>query len=92
MVLMRLLSLVFIVLALMLLGADFVTTAEHRGGFVVRSLAQILALMGGDPTPWLRASLPAVVAKTLIAVLSWPGWLVLGLPGVLLAAISGQPK
>ncbi len=43
-VVMRLVSLVLVVAALMLLGADAVTSLERGGGITVRSIDQVWAL------------------------------------------------
>jgi len=47
----RVLSLALIVIALMLLGADVVSTLEMPGHLVVRSLDRILMLFGIDMSP-----------------------------------------
>jgi hypothetical protein len=86
MIVLRFISLTLIALGLMLLGADIVSTLEKKGGIVVRSLDRILGLFGADSKTWLTATFPDQVAQILITVLSWPGWVVLGVPGLVLAA------
>jgi hypothetical protein len=88
MVILRLLALIFIVVALMLLGADAVTTLEKGGAIMLRSLATDLALVHGDPSMWVQMALPASIANVLMIGLGFPGWAVIGVLGVLLAAIS----
>jgi hypothetical protein len=99
MVVLRFVSLSLIALGLMLLGADLVSTLEKKGGLVVRSLDHILSLFGVDAKTRLVATLPDQVAQICAAVISWPGWVVIGVPGLLMAAFlparkgkkSGQP-
>ena len=69
-------GIVFIAHALMLIGADEVTTLERGGILTVRSARQILALYGADPTPWLSGTGGALGAVSAV-VLSWPAWAIL---------------
>ena len=61
-VLMRLVSLVLIVVALMLLGADAVTSLEKGGEITVRSLAAVWAIIDNDGLnhfkDWVQHYLP----------------------------------
>jgi hypothetical protein len=91
MALLRFLGLVLIVIALMLLGADVVSTLEKGGEPVMRSLDQILALLGANANPWFQEQFPPQLATLSAIILSWPGWALLGLPGALLGmAASGR--
>ena len=92
MIVLRLLGLFLIVLALMLLGADVVSTLEKNGDIVIRSLDQILLLLGIDSVPWFQRSLGAQFARVVAVVFSWPGWAVLGVPGVLLGMLAAAPR
>ncbi|HXJ01209.1 MAG TPA: hypothetical protein VNH44_08290 [Micropepsaceae bacterium] len=93
MVIFRLIGFLLIVFALMLLGADLVSTLEKHGGTVIRSLDQILMLLNVDASPWLEQKLPPQGASAAMVVLSWPGWAVLGVPGIMLGMLSsGPPK
>ena len=73
-------------LALMLLGADLITTLEHGGKITLRSFLAVWAIFDADAvtafTAWLNHTLPSVVAGGLIAVLSLPAWLIgfIGVP------------
>ena len=87
MVVFRWFSLTLIVLALMLLGADIVSTLEAANGVVVRSLDKDLLLFGIDAKPWIETRVLAGVASAFLAVLSFPGWATLGIVGVVLALI-----
>ncbi|HEY4264686.1 MAG TPA: hypothetical protein VGM72_05165 [Micropepsaceae bacterium] len=88
MIVFRLFGLLLIVLALMLLGADLVSTLEKNGETVIRSLDQILMLLGADVKPWLQEQLSPQFANVLLVALSWPGWAILGILGTLLAMLS----
>ena len=79
----RLLGMLLVAHALMLIGADEISTLESKGIRTIRSLAEILTLYGLDPEAWEMA-LPAPLANGLMTILSWPGWAVLaGLGGAL---------
>jgi hypothetical protein len=73
-------GIVFIAHALMLIGADEITTLERGGILTVRSLQQILVLYDADPTAWV-AMVPAAGGLVTL-VLGWPAW-------AILAAIGG---
>ena len=83
MVIFRLIGLLLIVLALMLLGADLVSTLEKNGETVIRSFDQILMLFGLDASLWVQQHV-----SPLRIVLFWPGWAVLGIPGIFLGMVS----
>jgi hypothetical protein len=92
-VLMRLVALVMIVTALVLLGADALTSLEKGGEVTVRSLGLIWSVL--DP-----ASLAAFkdrvqhnapfLAQTVYSALAMPGWGLIGVVGVLIAFIFGR--
>ena len=93
-VLFRIISLVLIVLALMLLGADAVTSLENHGQIMVRSLDEIFGLldqhaMDGFKT-WVQHSLPGPVPHWIFSTLALPGWSVPGVIGVILAFLFGR--
>jgi len=92
MVIFRLIGFLLIVFALMLLGADVVSTLEKQGETIIRSLDQILLLFGADATPWLERTLPPQAANGALVLLSWPGWAVLGIPGAVLGMIASGPR
>ena len=93
-IVLRLLSLVLIVLALMMLGADVLTTLEKGGAITVRSIEQVWALISaGGPAAfkaWLESALPATVAGWIESILTLPGWGVCGVLGVILAFLFGR--
>ena len=90
----RLLSLILIVLALMLLGADVLTSLEKGGEITVRSIDQVWTIVyaAGDTgfKAWLGHTLPTMVAGWVEAVLRLPGWVVFGVLGVILAFLFGR--
>ena len=83
----RWLSFVLIVLALMLLGADIISSLESSTGAVVRSLDRVLLLFGLDAKPWVLARFSSGIANALLAILSTPGWITFGIIGVILVLI-----
>jgi hypothetical protein len=91
----RILGLLMVVLALMLLGADVVSSLEKgmdiwSGNLTVRSLDQVLVLLQWDIKPWIQTTLPDPVSGWLMTALSWPSWADLGVPGVILNFLGGM--
>jgi hypothetical protein len=86
----RLLGMLFVAHALMLLGADEITTLEAGGIRTIRSLAQILTLYGADPKPWAK-DMPAWAASIAMLVMSWPGWAVFAMVGGALG-LAARPR
>ncbi len=93
-VILRLISLVLVVLALMLLGADAVTSLENCGRITVRSLDEVWALFNRPAMQtfhaWLGVHLPAVLASGIRAAFALPGWAATGVPGIILAFLFGR--
>ena len=82
----RWLGILLLLHALMLLGADEISTIENDGIRTIRSFGTVLTLYRADPEPVL-ASLPEWLSGALGWVLSLPGWGVLAVIGAALAAI-----
>ncbi len=82
----RLLGIGLLLHALMLLGADEISTIENDGIRTIRSLGRILTLYRADPEPLLM-SLPEWLSTGLAWVLALPGWGVLAVIGAALAVI-----
>lgn len=80
----RLLGILLLLHALMLLGADEISSIENDGIRTIRSLGRILTLYRADPGPFLM-SLPAWLASGFSWVLALPGWGVLATIGAALA-------
>ena len=83
----RILGIILVAHALMLIGADEISTLEAGGIRIVRSLGTILTLYGADPLSWPK-NLPSPLSVTVSTVLSWPGWAVLAVTGGVLAAVA----
>jgi hypothetical protein len=80
----------FVAHALMLLGADEISTLEAGGIRTIRSLAQILTLYGADPRAWATA-MPVWAAGIAMMVISWPGWAVFAVVGGALG-LAARPR
>jgi len=92
-VVMRLVSLILIVAALMLLGADAVTSLERGGELTVRSLGTIWGLIHQHSLDgfksWVQNHL-SFMAQGIYSALALPGWAATGVLGVILAFIFGR--
>jgi len=80
----RIVGMLLLAHALMLVGADEISTIENGGIRTIRSLDAILTLYRADPKPLLMG-LPESAASALTVVMSLPGWLVLAVMGAVLA-------
>ncbi len=94
-IVLRIISLILIVLALMLLGADCVTSLENgNGAITVRSLEAVWAIADRASIDGFKAlannNLPAMVTGWIFALLAAPGWAVTGVIGVVLAFLFGR--
>jgi hypothetical protein len=89
----RYISLVLLVIAFMLLGADFMTSLE-KGEITVRSLAQFWTIVD-KPTldafkAWLEHAMPSPFAGWIESFLNVYGWAPFGVLGVILAFASSR--
>ena len=90
---MSIIGLFLVAVALMLLGADLLTTLEHQGQISVRSYEVVWGLM--DPGSvkafhaWMTNTLPGFLTAAVVAVLSIPAWSI-GFIGVIIAFIFGR--
>jgi hypothetical protein len=93
-VILRLVSLVLVVAALLLLGADAISSLENGGKIIVRSLDQVWTLFDKPGVEafhaWLDRHLPVVVAHAIAAMFTLPGWAATGVPGAVLAFLFGR--
>ena len=91
---MRLVSLVLIIIGLMLLGADLISTLERGGGVVIRSLDHDWTAMHRESIDgfktWLEHRTPQPVSHGIESFLATPGWAVFGVLGVVLAFLFGR--
>lgn len=89
----RLIALVLVTMALMLLGADLITTLE-TGKFTTRSLAGIWMMIDkAEPAAfyvWSDHHLPSFLASWLRALLSLWAWAITGPVGCLLLLVFGR--
>lgn len=87
MIVLRFLAFVLVVLALMLLGADIISTLEAGGEAKVRTVDNMWMLLSGvtqdQIAAWL-SSLPAPAPDAVGALLSFPAWAVLFVVGVIM--------
>jgi hypothetical protein len=90
----RFVSLVLIVIGLMLLGADLISTLEHGGNVVIRSLDHVWTDVNsssiGGLKVWLDHHAPPAVTHGIESFLASPGWAVFGVLGVVLAFLFGR--
>jgi hypothetical protein len=90
----RLVSLVLICIALMLLGADLISTLEHGGEVVIRSLDYVWTAVHKPSIDalkvWLDHHAPPTVTHGIELFLATPGWAVFGVLGVVLAFLFGR--
>jgi len=90
----RFISLILIVVAIALLGADIITSLEHGGQITVRSIDQVWAILGkgGDVAfkSWVGRNFPSFLASWTYSVMALPGWGVTGVVGVILAFLFGR--
>lgn len=92
----RLISLVLIVIALGLLGADAITSLDKGGAITVRSVEQVWAMLGPGGADafreWAQHHWPPAALHAFDTVLTLPGWGVTGVPGVILNFFSGRTR
>ena len=92
-IVLRLIALVLVTTALMLLGADLITTLE-TGKFTTRSLANLWMLIDkSEPAAffaWADHHLPSLLASWSRAFFSLWGWAVTGPVGCLLLLVFGR--
>ena len=90
----RFISLVLIVIGLMLLGADLISTLEKGGEVVIRSLDHDWSVISKPSIDamkiWLDHHAPAFLTHGVESFLATPGWAVFGVLGVILAFIFGR--
>ncbi len=90
---MRLIALAMIAAALVLLGADALTSLEKGGEITVRSLGLIWSILHPGSLAlfkdWAQHSVP-FLAQTIYSALAMPGWGLIGVAGVLIAFIFGR--
>lgn len=92
-VLFRFISLILIVVALMLLGADVVTSLE-KNEIAVRTVEQVWALVGKSGLmefkSWVQAALPGPLRNWVYSILNMWAFGISGVLGVILAFLFGR--
>jgi hypothetical protein len=91
MIIFRWLSLVLIVLAVMLLGADLVGTLEKKA-VVVRSLHNVVLLFNYDAKEAMVVSFPPQLLNVAVTIIDAPGWLTLAFLAFAFALIAPSSK
>jgi len=90
----RFISLFLIALALMLLGADIVSSLDKGGVITVRSIETVWSMIskGGVDAfkAWLEHTLPSPLPGGIETLLTVPAWGLTGVLGVILAFLVGR--
>ena len=90
----RFVSLVLIVIALMLLGADMVTSLSKGGQIAVRSIEQVWRFLSAGSVAatkaWVEHALPSLLRGWFYSVLALPAWALTGVLGVVIAFLFGR--
>jgi hypothetical protein len=89
----RFFSLALVVVALVLLAGDLVSTLDRANGIVIRSLDHVWGAISAPALAnfkaWLGQRIPAPGPQWAYSFMALPGWAVFGVPGVVLAFIFG---
>ena len=92
-VVMRLVALFLVAVALLLLGADVVTSLEKGGEITVRSVGTVWALLDKPGLEafkiWVNHH-AAFMEQAVYSSLLLPGWAVSGVIGVIIAFVFGR--
>lgn len=88
-------GLILLGIALMLLGADMVTTLEHQGQITLRSFLDVWAIFDKAAvatfTAWLAKTLPGWGVNTIQLVLGIPAWSI-GFVGFFITFFAGHKR
>jgi len=88
-------GILLVVIALMLLGADMVTSMEHQGHITVRTFQDVWALFDrgsvAEFNAWLPAHVPGFAAAAVQFVLHIWAWMI-GVIGVLITFLAGHVR
>lgn len=91
-----LVGLVLVAIALMLLGADLMTTLEHQGRITTRSVEDVWAVFDKGSVDafkaWIGAHLPGFLASVVYWSLSLWSWAVAGGLGIVLVFLFGRKQ
>ena len=88
-------GLFLLALALMLLGADMVTSLEHGPQITLRSFQAVWAMFdAGSVTAsiaWMNKTLPSFLTSAILTILAIPAWS-LGFIGVIITFLTGHKR
>jgi hypothetical protein len=88
-------GLLLLAIALMLLGADMVTSLENHDQITLRSFQMVWAMFdSGSVTAfiaWMSKTLPAFVTSAVLTILAIPAWS-LGFIGVIITFVTGHKR
>ena len=87
----RWLSLILIVIAVMLLGADLVGTLEKKA-LLIRSLQDVLVLFDYDAQRAMIEGFPPQILGVTVRIIQAPGWLTLSILSFLFAILAPSNK
>jgi hypothetical protein len=89
------LGLILLGFALMLLGADMVTTLEHQGQITLRSFLDVWAIFDRGAvaafTAWLSTTLPPWCSGAVLLILGIPSWSI-GFIGFFVTFFAGHKR
>jgi len=90
---MRLVALFLVVAALLMLGADAITSLERGGDITVRSLDTVWAIVHPASLytfkTWVQNHAP-FLAQAVYSSLALPGWAATGVVGVIVSFLFGR--
>ncbi len=90
----RFVSLILLLIALVLLGADAVASLAKGGQITVHSIDQVWTYLGAASISgfktWLAHNLPSPLPAWFYSVLALPAWALSGVLGVVLAFLFGR--
>jgi len=91
MIVVRVIGLILIIVALMALGSDALRSLE-AGEVVIRSTSELWTLLNPASHDafmgWVKDGAPEGAVSPIEAVMSYPAWAVVGVLGVVVAAIA----
>ena len=91
----RVLALCLIVIALVLLGVDAISSLQH-GAITLHSLAQLMDVavpaLASNIRDWAADVLPHPLAALIRGLLASWAWALFGVGGVLMAFVCGRPR
>ena len=88
-------GLFLLALALMLLGADMVTSLEHGPQITLRSFQAVWSMFDAGSVmafiAWMNQTLPPFLTSAILTILAIPAWS-LGFLGVIITFLTGRKR